>query len=85
MNKQEFLILYQYNAWSNTKIRSAASNVTEEQFLAPVPFPHGSLPGTLVHASFAEWVWRKRWEGLQIILVGNRMSSQPLNPFELAG
>jgi uncharacterized damage-inducible protein DinB len=63
MNKQYFLVLYQYNAWSTAKILDAASNVTQEQFLEPVPFPHGSLRGTLVHAAFGEWVWRKRWEG----------------------
>ncbi|HKY54567.1 MAG TPA: DinB family protein [Anaerolineales bacterium] len=63
MNKQDILILYQYNAWSNAKILNAASKITQEQFLAPVPFPHGSLRGTLVHALFGEWVWRKRWEG----------------------
>jgi len=64
MNKQDILVLYKYSAWSNAKILDAASNVTQEQFLAPVPFPHASLRGTLVHASFAEWVWRKRWEGI---------------------
>jgi uncharacterized damage-inducible protein DinB len=63
MNKQDVLILVQYNAWSTAKILDAASNVTQEQFLAPVPFPHGSLRGTLVHASFGEWIWRQRWEG----------------------
>ena len=64
MNKQDVLVLYQYNAWSNGKILEAASNVTPEQFLAPAPFPHGSLRGTLVHALFGEWVWRRRWEGI---------------------
>jgi len=63
MNKQVILTLYQYNAWTNAKILGSASNLTQEQFLAPVPFPHGSLRGTLVHALFAEWVWRRRWEG----------------------
>src|SRR5215510_4550308 len=63
MNKQDILILYQYKAWSNAKILNAASNITQEQFLALVLFPHGSLRGTLVHALFGEWVWRKRWEG----------------------
>ena len=63
MNKQYFQILYQYNSWSNAKILDAASDVTQEQFLELVPFPHGSLRGTLVHAAYAEWVWRKRWEG----------------------
>jgi len=63
MNKQDILILYEYNAWSNAKILDAASNITQEQFLAPASFPHGGLRGTLVHALFAEWVWCNRWEG----------------------
>ena len=63
MNKQDILLLYKYNQWSTKKILDAASNVTEEQFLAPATFPHGGLRGTLVHALFAEWIWRMRWEG----------------------
>ena len=63
MNKQERLVLFQYNAWSSTKILDAASHITQEEYLASVPFPHGSLRGTLVHACFAEWIWRKRWQG----------------------
>lgn len=64
MNKQDMVVLYQYNAWSTVKILDAASNIAPEQFVAPAPFPHGSLRGTLVHALFAEWIWRKRWEGI---------------------
>jgi uncharacterized damage-inducible protein DinB len=64
MNKQDILVLYSYNAWSNAKILDAASHVTQEQFLAPTPFPHGSLRGTLVHALFGEWVWHQRWQGI---------------------
>ncbi len=63
MNKQDILILYQYNQWANAKILNAAENVTPEQYLAPASFPHGGLRGTLVHALFAEWIWRNRWEG----------------------
>jgi uncharacterized damage-inducible protein DinB len=63
MNKQDILVLYNYNAWSNAKILDAASHVTQEQFLAPTSFPHGSLRGTLVHALFGEWVWHQRWQG----------------------
>lgn len=63
MNKQDILLLYGYNQWSTAKILNAASGVTEEQFIAPAPFPHGGLRGTLVHALFAEWIWRNRWEG----------------------
>lgn len=64
MNKQAILTLFQYNAWSTAKILMSASNLTEEQFLAPVRFPHGSLRGTLVHALFGEWVWHRRWAGI---------------------
>jgi uncharacterized damage-inducible protein DinB len=63
MNKQDIQLLYRYNQWTTTKILNAASNVTQEQFLAPASFPHGGLRGTLVHALFAEWIWRNRWEG----------------------
>ncbi len=63
MNKQDILFLYRYNQWSTKKILDAASNVTPEQYLAPADFPHGGLRGTLVHALFAEWIWRNRWEG----------------------
>ena len=64
MNKQDILILYKYNQWTNAKIWNALVNVTTEQFVAPASFPHGGLRGTLVHAMFAEWIWRKRWEGI---------------------
>ena len=63
MNKQDILLLYKYNQWSNAKILNTAAKVTQEQFLAPGSFPHGGLRGTLVHALFAEWIWRHRWEG----------------------
>ena len=74
MNQQDILLLYKYNQWSTKKILDAAANVTEEQFLAPASFPHGGLRGTLVHALFGEWVWRKRWEGTS--------PTQRLNPEE---
>src|SRR6185369_736316 len=63
MNKQDIELLYSYNQWANARILKAASALTGEQFLAPASFPHGGMRGTLVHALFAEWVWRKRWEG----------------------
>jgi uncharacterized damage-inducible protein DinB len=63
MNKHDILLFYKYNQWTNKKILSATAQVTQEQFLAPASFPHGGLRGTLVHALFAEWIWRNRWEG----------------------
>ena len=64
MNKQDMLVLYNYNQWANAKILHAAAPITPEQFVAPASFPHGGLRGTMVHALFAEWIWRKRWEGI---------------------
>jgi uncharacterized damage-inducible protein DinB len=64
MNKQDILILYKYNQWANAKILNVAAKVSPEQYLAPGSFPHGGLRGTLVHALFAEWIWRNRWEGM---------------------
>jgi uncharacterized damage-inducible protein DinB len=63
MNKEDILTLYKYNQWANRKILDAASNVTEEQYLADASFPHGGLRGTLVHTLFAQWIWRSRWQG----------------------
>jgi uncharacterized damage-inducible protein DinB len=63
MNRQDILTLYAYNQWANARILDAAGHVTQEQYLAPASFPHGGLRGTLVHALFAEWIWRKRWQG----------------------
>lgn len=63
MNKQDIQLLYKYNSWANARLLDAASNLTEEQFLAPDSFPHGGLRGTLTHALFAEWIWQMRWQG----------------------
>jgi len=63
MKKDEILLLYRYNTWANARILNAASNLTLEQFLAPASFSYGGLRGTLVHILFAEWIWRRRWEG----------------------
>jgi uncharacterized damage-inducible protein DinB len=63
MKKDEILTLYQYNAWANERILDTASQVNQEQFLALTSFSYSSLRATLVHTLFAEWIWRRRWEG----------------------
>jgi uncharacterized damage-inducible protein DinB len=79
MKKSDILPLYQYNQWANARILNAASNVTQEQYLAPASFPHGGLRGTLVHALFAEWIWRMRWEGTS---PGRRLKPEDFPTFE---
>lgn len=63
MNKQDIQLLYRYNSWANKRILDSAANITAEQFLATASYPHGGLRGTLTHTLFAEWIWRRRWEG----------------------
>ena len=63
MNRSDVQLLLAYNRWGNARILGAAAKLTDEQFLAFRPFPHGGLRGTLVHEQFAEWTWRMRWQG----------------------
>jgi uncharacterized damage-inducible protein DinB len=67
MNKQDMVVLYEYNYWANARILDAASRIPPEQFSAPAALSHGSLRGTLVHILGTEVVWRLRWqEGLSV-------------------
>jgi uncharacterized damage-inducible protein DinB len=63
VNKKDIRLLFDYNRWCNARILGTAAQLTDEQFAAPGAFPHGGLRATLVHALFAEWVWRMRWQG----------------------
>jgi uncharacterized damage-inducible protein DinB len=63
MTRTDIEALYEYNRWCNARILDATAQLTDEQFAASGPFPHGGLRGTLVHALFAEWTWRMRMPG----------------------
>jgi uncharacterized damage-inducible protein DinB len=60
MQKNEILMLYDYNYWAHDRILAAAAKVRNEEFVAPRAYSHGGLRGTLVHALAAEWLWRVR-------------------------
>lgn len=64
MNKQDIQLLFHYNSWANDRILWATNYVSTEQFISPSSFPHGGLRSTLVHVLFAEWLWRRRCEGV---------------------
>lgn len=63
MNSEYIQTLFKYNQWANARILDTVAKITLEQFLEPGEYPHGSLRGILVHTLFAEWIWRRRWEG----------------------
>ena len=67
MNKNDLLVLYDYNYWANARILNAAARITPEQFISPANLSFGSLRGTLVHILGAEIVWRLRCqEGISL-------------------
>ena len=63
MNTTDILMMYDYNYWAHARILQAALQLTPEQFIAPNTSSYGSLRGTLVHALFAEMIWRRRLQG----------------------
>ncbi len=63
MNRDDIVTLFRYHAWAWDRVLTQAARVTEDQYVALAPVPHGSLRGTLVHALSAEIVWRTRFEG----------------------
>jgi len=60
MKLENIQLLYNYNYWASAKILLAATNLNQEQLLAPVAFPNGNLRGTLIHVIGSEWIWRLR-------------------------
>jgi uncharacterized damage-inducible protein DinB len=60
MKIENIQFLYDYNYWANQRILTTAERLTEEQFLAPRSYSHGSVRNTLVHILSAEWIWRLR-------------------------
>ena len=64
MDKQDILLLFDYNYWANRRVMSAAAKAGAAQFVAPAPFSYGSLRGTLVHTLEAESTWRMRLQNV---------------------
>jgi len=55
--------LYKYNDWANQRILSACRPVDSSAFTRNLGNSFGSLRDTLVHISWAEWIWLERWQG----------------------
>jgi uncharacterized damage-inducible protein DinB len=59
----EFLELFEYNAWANRKIFDAAAGLPEEQYARDLKSSHAGIHGTLAHIVWAEHLWLNRWLG----------------------
>lgn len=63
MQKSDVLTLFDYNYWANRRILSAAAQLSDEQFSAPMELTVRNLQDTLVHQLDVEWSWRLRLQG----------------------
>jgi len=59
----EFLELFDYNAWANRRVFDAVARLPEEQYFRDLKSSHGGIHGTLAHIVWAEQLWLHRWVG----------------------
>jgi uncharacterized damage-inducible protein DinB len=57
----EFLELFDYNAWANRTIFDAVAKLPEEQYFRDLKSSYGGVHGTLCHIVWAEQLWLHRW------------------------
>jgi uncharacterized damage-inducible protein DinB len=48
MKAQDVKLIFDYNYWANKNLLASAAKLSQEQFVGPADFPHGSLLGTLL-------------------------------------
>ncbi|HET9386501.1 MAG TPA: DinB family protein, partial [Gemmatimonadales bacterium] len=58
----EFLELFDYNAWANRTIFDAVALLPDEQYFRDLKSSHGGVHGTLCHVVWAEPLWLHRWQ-----------------------
>ncbi len=61
MNRQDIVMLYDYNAWANARILRAVEPLIPEAFLRDLKNSFPSVRDTLAHILGAEWIWLRRW------------------------
>jgi uncharacterized damage-inducible protein DinB len=59
----EFLELFDYNAWANRTIFDAVAQLPAEQYFRDLKSSYGGIHGTLAHIVWAEQLWLHRWLG----------------------
>jgi uncharacterized damage-inducible protein DinB len=59
----EFLELFDYNAWANRSIFAAVAQLPEEEYFRDLKSSYGGIHGTLAHVVWAEQLWLHRWLG----------------------
>jgi len=62
MTKDDIQILYEYDRWATTRVLSAASRLSPEQFTRDLGGSFRSVRDTLVHIIGGEWSWLTYWK-----------------------
>lgn len=63
MNATEARHLLAYNQWANSRLLSAARDLSIEDFTRDLRSSHSSVRGTLLHIIGGHWVWLRLWLG----------------------
>jgi uncharacterized damage-inducible protein DinB len=63
VNKEDFHLLYDFNAWANLRVLDACAALTPEQFTRDIASSFRSVRDTLAHIHGAQWIWLERWHG----------------------
>jgi uncharacterized damage-inducible protein DinB len=71
MDREQAMILVEYNTWANHKILARAAHLTHAELLRDSSLSHHSILGTLIHILDTQWYWR---EGAQ----AGKLPTQPL-------
>jgi uncharacterized damage-inducible protein DinB len=61
MNKEDFRVLYDFNAWANQRTLDSCAALSPEQFTRDLGSSFPSVRDTLAHIYGAEWMWFERW------------------------
>jgi len=63
MNKQDVLVLFEYNRWATGRTLDAVEKLDPDAFAKDLRNSFPSIRDTLVHILNAEWAWLMRWKG----------------------
>ncbi len=63
MSPEEIRLLYDYNAWANTRVLDSVAKLATDQFTKPLGSSFSSVRDTLLHIWGAEWLWLERFQG----------------------
>jgi uncharacterized damage-inducible protein DinB len=62
MNKEDILLLYEYDRWANNRVFSSLATLTREQFVRNLNGSFPSVRDTALHILAGEWNWLGYWK-----------------------